>query len=314
MFRRWLSAFWRDNKEKIIQIAKVLGVLIGIGASAGIVFSNLNLTSDTPQNGVEIYKPKDVAISGGEISEEKFEKENSIVEEFVEFCNAQNSTEAYNLLTKKCKEKLYPTLQDFENEYYKMIFTEKREYNIQAWVTASNYSTYRIRYTQDFMATGIYEGTEKYEDYITIVTDGENKKININGYVKTDEINEQTKTDELEIEVSSVDTYMNYVVYNINLKNITDNDILLDNLESTDNIKLIGSNGATYKLDSANLKMFDLRISANGKKQITLTFRKTYGSDVSGNSIKFSKSITNYTEYRKNKEEYVDFKEITIKL
>ena len=195
-----------------------------------------------------------------------------------------------------------------------MIFTEKREYNVQAWINEKNYTTYRIRYTQDFMATGNYEGTEKYEDYITIVTDGENKKININGYIKTEDINKKTKTNELQVEVISADIYMNYVTYKINIRNLTDNDILLDNLESTDNIKLVGTNESTYKLDSINLKMFDLRISANGKKDITITFKKTHGSEVQGSKIQFTKVVTDYLEYRKNKQEYDSFKEISIGL
>lgn len=45
MFRRWLSGFWRDNKEKIMQIAKVFGILIAVGASAGVIFSALNLNN-----------------------------------------------------------------------------------------------------------------------------------------------------------------------------------------------------------------------------------------------------------------------------
>ena len=106
MFRKWLSGFWRDNKEKLMQIAKVFGILIAVGTCASVFFSSFNNNGNTQEKTKEIYKPKDVTISGGEISEQKYEKENLIIEEFVEFYNQQNSTCAYNLLTDECKEKL----------------------------------------------------------------------------------------------------------------------------------------------------------------------------------------------------------------
>lgn len=317
MFRRWLSTFWRNNKQTITRLAKLFAILIVISISAGAIFSNIN-NSTTEENEVqEIYRPHEVAISGGEIAEEKFENENTVVKKFVEFCNVQNSTEAYNLLTDECKEMLYPTIKDFEDKYCKIIFSKKREYNLQAWIAEQNYSTYRIRFTEDFMESGSYDETEKFEDYITIVTDSknqENKKINVNGYIKTVQINKKTETENLKMEVLSVDVYMDYAIYNMNFENKTDSDILLDTLETYDNIKLIGSNGATYKLDSMNLKVFDLRIARNSKKEVMLRFRKTHGSNVSGNSILFNRVIMDYFEYTKDRKNYDNFEDLTIKL
>lgn len=314
MFRRWISGFWKDNKEKILQIGKVLGLIIAIGVFAGMFFSSKDSAITIQEEPKDIYRPTDVPISGGEISQEKYEEENLIVEDFVEFCNEQNSTDAYNLLTDECKEKLYPTLEDFENKYYKKIFTQEREYNIQAWLNEKNYTTYKIRYTDDFMETGTYEGTKKYEDYITVVTDGEDKKININGYIKTEQLNNQTNTDKLEIEVVDVDVYTDYVTYTLNVKNTSKKDILLDTLENEYNIKLIGTNGYTYKLNDISLTKFNLEIGANRTKEIKLTFMKKHGSDVRGARIQILQAITDYKKYRENEGKYDEFEEIIINL
>lgn len=317
MFRRWLSAFWRDNKEKIMQIAKMVGILVLIATSAGLIFSSRNFNQTTQEEPEEIYKPQEVVISGGEILEEKFEKENTVIQSFVEFCNKQNFAEAYNLLTDKCKEKLYPTLQDFEDKYCKIIFDQKREYSVQGWVSQKNYNTYKISFTEDFMATGVYDGIEKYEDYITIVTDKENtdsKKININNYIKTEEINKLTNTDKLEIQVLNADIYMNYIIYKIRVNNMTDTDIVLDSLNSYNGIELVGTNGASYKIEGTNLRKLDLKINAGQTKTITLRFRKQYGSDIAGKTIKFTKVITDYSRYMENKENYNEFEDLSIKL
>ena len=317
MFRRWLSGFWRDNKEKIMQIAKVCGILIAIGASAGVIFSTLNLNNGNQNNTVsKVYTPEKTVISGDNIKEEEFEKENNLAETFVNLCNDQKIEEAYNLLTDECKEKLYPTMQDFKEKYYDIIFKEDRIFSLQSWVNNKNYNTYKISYTGDFMATGVYDGTEKFEDYITIVTDKdneENKKINVNNYIKTEEINKTTKTENLEVEVLSCDTYMEYVTYKLRVKNITDKNIVLDNLNKDNGIKLKTANGGSYKVRTTNLKRVHLEINAEQQKYITLSFDKRYGEEKSISSIDFENAILDYSKYSENKDNYNEYKKISIR-
>lgn len=317
MFRRWLSGFWRDNKEKIMQIAKVFGILIAVGASAGVIFSTLNLNNGNENNTVsKIYVPERTVISGSDITEAEYEKQSNVAETFVNFCNEQKMEEAYNLLTDECKEKLYPTMQDFKKKYYDIIFKEDRIFSLQSWVNTKNYNTYKISYTKDFMATGVYDGTEKFEDYITIVTDKdnkENKKINVNSYIKTEEINEITKTDNLEVEVLYCDTYMEYVTYKLKIKNITDKNIVLDNLNGYNGIKLIDSNGRNYKLRSTNLKRMHLKINAQEQKFTTISFKKQYGGEEEGTRIDFENAILDYSKYLQDEENYNEYKKISIK-
>lgn len=315
MFKRWFSLFWRNNKEKIKQIAKLIGFITLISVIASMIFSRLNTTGNNAENVTTIYNPSKTIISGSNVSKKEYEKEENLVKTFVEYCNNQQIQEAYNLLTNECKEKMYPNIETFKNNYYDVIFNQNRECNLQSWITEGNYNTYKVRFIEDIMSTGIYDGTEKYEDYITVVTKEDEKKLNINGYIKTEEINKTTKTDEVEAQALNVDTYINYAVYKIKIKNITDNDMLLDNLSSNyNNIKLIGSNDASYKLSNSNLSISKFKISSNENKYIELKFVKSYGSDVYGKSIQFGKAIKNYSEYKKEKENYNDFIEIKINL
>lgn len=317
MFRRWLSAFWRDNKEKIIEIAKVFGILIAVSTCATLIFSNNN--RNVNENSIiskEIYKPRDAIISNGEISEKVFEQESLEIEAFVDYCNEKNYSEAYNLLSEECKEKIYPTLEDFIENYCEKIFQQNREFHLQAWAKDNYANTYKIRYTDDFMATGQYEDTIKYEDYITVITNEENmenKKLNINNYIGTEEINKEVKKDIIDVQILNVDIYINYITYNLNIKNISNERILLDNLNSN-TIKLIGSNGASYKLDSTNLNTLNLLLDINEQKNIKITFNKQYGSGIVGNKIEFRKVIPNYFEYLKSNETYNNYKEIIINL
>lgn len=314
MFRRWLSNFYRKNKEKIAKFVKVFGILILIGiALAHSIGNNSNKNENNSE--ATVYTPTKTIISGDNIDKETYKEEENLVKTFVEYCNNQQIQEAYNLLTNECKEKIYPNVEAFKNNYYDVIFNQNRECNLQSWVATGNYDTYKVRFTEDIMSTGVYDGTEKYEDYITVVTKENEKKLNINGYVKTEEMDKTTKTDEVEAQALNVDTYINYVIYNVKIKNITEKDILLDSLSSTNNnIKLIGSNNASYKLSSKNLSISRLKISPNENKNIELRFIKDYGSDVYGEAIQFGKFIKDYDEYKNEKEDYNSFVELKIKL
>lgn len=313
MIRRWLSNFYRNNKEKISKFIKVFGLLILIGIALAYSIEN-NSSKNENNSGTAVYNPTKTIISGKDIDKETYQKEENLVKIFVDYCNNKQIQEAYNLLTEECKQKMYPNIETFEKNYYNVIFNQYRECNLQSWVSSDNYNTYKVTFIEDIMSTGNYENVEKFEDYITIVRKNGEQKINVNSYIKTEEINKNTKTEELEINVSSVDIYMDSVTYYLELKNLTENDILLDSLNNK-SVKLIGTNGAEYALDDTNLFSINLIVYKNSSnRKIELKFIKQYGSDIKGKSIEFKSLITNYEEYLKNLEKYSDYKELSIKL
>lgn len=313
MFRRWLSNFYRKNKEKIAKFVKVFGILILIGiALAHSIGNNSNKNENNSE--VTVYNPTKTIISGDDVDKDTYKKEENLVKTFVEYCNNQQIQEAYSLLTDECKQKMYPSIETFKKNYYDVIFSQNRECNLQSWVTNGNYNTYKVTFIEDIMATGDYDNVKKFEDYITIVTKNDEQKININSYIKSEEINKTTKTEELEINAKSVDVYMNSVRYYLELTNLTENDILLDTLKNK-SLRLVGTNDAEYALDDTNLFSSNLIIYKESKnKAIELKFTKQYGSEVKGKSIEFKKIITNYEEYLKDPDNYSEYNKTSIKL
>ena len=313
MFRRWLSNFYRKNKEKIASFAKIFGILILIGFALAHSISN-NSSNSEENSETALYTPDKTIISGDNIDKDTYKQEENLVKTFVEYCNNQQIQEAYNLLTNECKEKMYPNIETFRNNYYDVIFNQNRECNLQSWVADGNYHTYKVTFIEDIMSTGNYENVEKFEDYITVATKSGEQKININSYIKTEEINKSTKTEDLEINVKNADVYMNSVKYFLEITNLTENDILLDTLKNK-NVRLVGTNDAEYALDDSNLFSSNLVIYKNSKdRKVELKFTKQYGSEVKGKSIEFKKIITNYEEYLKDPDNYSEYNKTSIKL
>ena len=315
MIRTWISSFIRKNKTKILKIFKGIGLIILISTAAGMLFSQMLKSENSTVDSNKIYVPNKTVISGENVKQEEFKEQDNLVKTFVNYCNEQKFEEAYNLWTEECKQKEFPTYEKFKNNYCQTIFSDKRNYNMQSWVNEKGYNTYRVYFTEDIISTGNYSGVQKFEDYITIVTDEENnRKLNIKGYVKTKEINKTTTTDELEIKVAKVDIYIPYERYYINIKNKTDKNILLDNLKDNSTVKLVGDSNVTYKFNDINLFTTNLHVDANNEKDIELTFNKQYESHIKGLNIEFRKVIMDYLEYSQDIENYNGYRKVTVKL
>ncbi len=310
MLRRWLSNYFANNKKKNLFIFIII-IFIIIFIAASKMDSELKANSNESK---EVYRPQETVISGNDISKEKYENDSALIKTFINYCNNGELEEAYNLLSTDCKEKVYSTKAEFKKNYVDVIFTEDRECNLQSWINSTGYNTYKAIFIEDIISTGNYDNVKEFVDYITVCSENDSKKINVNNYIKTIEVNKETKKNELTIKVKSIDVYMEYVECNIVVESNNDKKILLDNLEYTNTTRLIGSDNIEYKLDKSTIFATDLLINENSVNDIKLKFFKQYSPDKVMDSIKFKKVILDYDSYIKNKEEYDNYKEISIKL
>lgn len=317
MFRKWLSGYYRRNKEKIELLMKVLIIVAFVVFIMSFIFRNssnkeTNINEDTSQT---IYKPKETIISGSNVKEEKYEEDSNTVKEFVDYCNNGKVQEAYNLLTEECKENIYPTLEKFKQKYCDIYFSEKREYSLQAWVNDGIHTTYQMRITNDILSTGAYEDGKAYQDYITIVDDGENKKININSYIGRNEIYKTTELEGINIVAERVDVYADFEEYTIEVTNNTDNTIMLDSMQSPAyTLRVLAGDDKTYAVRINSINYSKLLINPGETRKIKIEFSKKYGNSSASQQIMFSKVVKNYNEFINNKTEYNDFMEIKVKV
>lgn len=315
MLRRWFSGFIRNNKEKIEKIIKAVAL---IGVAFFIIYSIvLSLTKNnsiTKKTG-EIYAPTETIISGSNINEEEYEEDSNLVDTFINYCNEKKVNEAYQLLTDECKENLYTTLEDFQKNYCNKYFDKKRTYSLQSWINTGNYTTYQIRITDDILSTGDYTNSEKYQDYITIVDNNGNKKLNINGYIGREEINKVTDINGISIKVCNVERYMDYEKYFLEITNNTNNTLLLNDMQNVrHNLTLNTSEDDSYPVNINSINEIKLMVLSGQTKQIKINFTKKYTLNKDSKYIKFSNVILNYDEFITDKVQYNNFTEIKVQL
>lgn len=309
MFRQYLSDFWRTNKAKVYKIIKfiIAGIIILFILKSAL--ENLSNTDYKLLDSSAAYTPTYTISTGNIVKQEDYEEDSNIVDKFVEFCNNGDIENAYNLITEECKNELYPKIEDFEEKYFSKYFSTKKQYNLQSWATTDSYNIYKIRILDDLLTTGNYSDSKKYEDYITVYND----KINLNGYIKEKKIGKEVEKNGIKIYVDKVNIYMNYEYYTINITNNTENDILIDSLQTAGRSLRIVSNN-DYKYSAVVSKYIDMLVEANNKKTIKIKFQKKYTSNENSKYIQFSQIVMDYFEFMKNKDEYNDVIEINVEL
>lgn len=206
---------WYNKNRKIFLLAILVIIALSVLPRVLNEFAKSKKEVSSSINNTTTYNNEDYSIITGETVEEETSKENSnIINSFIDFCNNGNIENAYQILSKDCKDKLYPTINDFKDKYYNKIFNNKKSYSIQAWVTEGSYYTYKIDFKEDMLSTG-NANSASIEDYYTIVYEDGGYKLNINNYIASTIINKINETDELKIAVLSKDVFMEYEIYNI---------------------------------------------------------------------------------------------------
>lgn len=165
--RREIKIFWLEHGDSILLY---LGVIIGI--ILVVQFFN--------HRAIE-KKEKEEAESSNIVSEKIYNytynvKDENLIKDFVKYCKEDKTKEAYELLSKKCKEE-YQTYESFLSEYYNKIFTKKRTIEIDY---EEEKEAYKISFYSDILETGGF--SDKLIDYYRIEQDVIEKKIYINVY------------------------------------------------------------------------------------------------------------------------------------
>lgn len=316
MIRLKISNFIRKHKDKLTDLGKkLLIVAMGVGI-ATIILGGLSDVKDNEtdnDNITNVYKPTQTVVKGSDVSEEQLEADKNLVNTFLEFCNNKKVDEAYNLVSDECKKEKYPTLEDFKEYYYNDIFEKKRGFNLQAWISNSSYTVYKIRYTNDMLSTGTYDENDVYQDYITLNRKKDTEKISIGSFIDSEECNIVTKTEGIVATVFNKKIYLEDEEYDIYIKNNTDKTILLDDLEGSTNIWLVSGE---YKYMPYINKLFvtNFTINPGEVQRITIRFMKNLSSNNISKTIQFSNVIKDYDAYEENKETYTDVTEIKIKV
>lgn len=273
-----------------------------------------NVTSQESSKSPNVIHTESI-LSDREISEENAQENQNLINNFIQACNNGNIEQAYNYLSTSCKQELFPSINEFKSKYYDKIFTSAKEYSIENWITSDSVYTYRITYVNNILASGTL--SDNIEDYISVVIENGNKKLNIFRYIMNQAINRSAENDIVKIEVLDKDVYDDYEVYNIKATNKSQNTIMLNRSEDNDGI-YVQYNGRDDKYTAFITEIYEqnLVLQRNQEKYLSIKINKVYNGATQLKNMVFSDIINNKDTFDQttNKNNYSDISTIEINL
>ena len=151
-----LIRFYNRNRRSIwIAIAIVVGAICLVQALNAYYRNNPKTNTDSAtSSSATIYNdPNYSVITGNTVPDTVNTGATQIIDDFISDCNNGKPEDAYNLLSDDCKTLIFPSLQEFKDNYYSKIFNSFKRYTTQAWITGNARYTYLINFKEDSLAT-----------------------------------------------------------------------------------------------------------------------------------------------------------------
>lgn len=218
-----------------------------------------NTVSSNVENKVEV--PENVAITSSS---------ESIINQFVKLCNENKLNEAYDIISQDCKEVLYPTINDFKNNYYDKIFDKPKSARIENSMYEGE--IYKVTYMTDLLSNGGYSDETTFEDYIYVTREDDEPKISLNKFIYIQDINKTASSNEISINILKKRVFIDYEEYQIQISNNTNNEIYITPDERK--IYLLDENDIEYTSNIDEFQTNATLIKPNESKIFDLTFYK----------------------------------------
>lgn len=277
----------------VIQVVNFMVTQMNGQDSNNPISSNISSNTLINNKNTNSYLTNDKsAVTGEQINTTNLENARVIIENFISACNNGNIEEAYSYLSDDCKQELYTDVNQFKTLYYDAIFGgNKKNASIENWIL----NTYKVDITEDIMATGNANGI-KTQDYMTVVKNNDEIKLNINSFVGIEEINKEQTVENIKFTILNIKTYVDYEEYELQVENNTGNRILLDSQQNTKSIYVQDDNETEYYSYSNEILSEFLSINNGFSTRLTIKFYKSYSLDNPTSNIVFSDVILNYND------------------
>ncbi len=300
-----ITRIYNQNRFKIWTIAIIAIFIIAIVQIYNSAYNNLkkpNTSQNTKENiiqsnVVDYEKAGNSIISNVSIDRESRDEIQKTLENFLIYCCNAQPQQAYELLTDDCKEILYPSLETFDENYCKNIYKQKQTYSFQLWSVNTNTYVYLVKIFQDMLSTGRDTSKNYLQDYITVTKVDGQYLLNVNKFVKLKKINKEVEKNDVKVKVISSEVYMDYEIYQIEVRNNRNKEIMLDTLENDNNTYVQNQDLIHIKALLYENKEDELTILPGETKKISIKFNNTFIAENHISKVVFSNIVIDKEKY-----------------
>lgn len=279
-----------DLRLKILHFLKKNSKIIFIVICVWVVlfFINSFLKNYNPKVELQTtYEPHTSVMNDKEYVPKKVGNDiEDMLEEYTSYCFEGNVESAYNMLSDVCKEYMFENSLTNFTEYILEKTNGSKKYAIQDFSNNGNKFIYQIKYSADFLATGLNEEKYNYTEEKIVFEKKKNGEIDmaVGDFVDFQEIKNISESNYLKIDVKAVIKYYTYESYIVKLTNRSDNTIVISDGQSKNEVFLqLVSTDARDRMDLQN----HIILQPNESKSVTLEFPKHYDNNDDSKNIVF---------------------------
>lgn len=269
----------QKNKKKLIIVFLIAWLIIFI---INTILKNAPEQLPAPST---TYKPHVSVIDEKQEVPQKYQQPiENLIDKYMNYCNNKEYEKAYNMITKECRDKNYPTLEQFQL-YVDHVFEGKNKiYNIQSYSIVDNKYIYQIRILDDILATGTTDGYYYYEEKFVVTEENGELKLSIAEYIGDEKLNTVAEDNNMKVEITNVSRDYETETYTIKVTNKTDKFIVIaDNAYNNEITLDLGEE--TRKPTNTNLVFFYVRPNSTTTQEFK--FKKYYDNGLTAKRIIF---------------------------
>lgn len=247
------------------------------------------------------YEKASTSLTTGEKVHNSVKDEiQEVLKQFVECVCHGKIQEAYSYLTRECKQEQYPAVEIFAQSYCADV--QDKVYDFQLWTTGNNLYVYRVKFLDDLLSTGRDTSKNYFQDYITVLKQDNLYRLNINKLIQVKQFDKTVESNDIIFRLNKVETYLDYEIYEVQVTNHTNKEIILDPREKDDSVYVENSDGLKISSLLYENKEEDLQVASKETKTIQIKFNNTFNGTKSIRCVGFSNIIINQKAYQEDSE------------
>lgn len=278
------QAYQEQAKENMQQMAKQIE----------------NQTKEETSDQVDYEKAATSLTGGAKVHNSIKDEMQETLEQFIK-CVCQNQIqEAYSYLTTECRQQLYPSVEIFAQSYCSDI--TNKIYDFQLWTEGNNLYVYQVKFLDDLLSSG-RDTTKNYlQDYITVIKQDDFYRLNINKLIQIRQYDKTVESNNVIFQLNKVETYLDYEIYEIQITNHTEKEIILDPRKEEGTVYVENSDGLRIRALLYENKAEDLQVAPEETKTIKIKFNNTFNGEKSILCVGFSNMILDQEAYQADSE------------
>ena len=209
-----------------------------------------------------------------------------LIDDFVEYCNNKDYSNAYSLVSDDCKENVFNNEEEKFKLYVDEVFPEEKIYSIQSYSKTDDFYIYNVKFLNNILASGLTnEDFKYYEEKYAISGDKNNLKLTVGNYMGKEELRSVSEDDYVKIRVTEKRMFYSKELYKVKITNKTDNIMVIaDGTEAEEIVLTIGNdNRGMY-----NSGLY-IVLQPGETQEYELYFNKFYDEKNDADGIGFSK-------------------------